>query len=134
MFATKPKRKSNVLLTSIIAIAIVGLASIANADYTDLYNFGGGAGEGETPYGSLVRSGNILYGMTESGGISNKGVIFKIDSDGNNYTTLHNFTGIATDGSAPHGSLTISGNTLFGMTAMGGANNVGVIFLDQEQL
>ena len=32
------------------------------------------------------------------------------------------------DGYVPDGSLTISGNVLYGMTLLGGANNKGIIF------
>jgi len=128
MVDTKIKSNYYAFLASILAVAVIGLVSVANADYTNLYDFTDTVVDGASPYGSLIRSGNVLYGMTENGGISNKGVVFKIDSDGNNYTTLHDFTGVADDGALPHGSLILSESTLYGMAAMGGASNVGVIF------
>ncbi|HTA26320.1 MAG TPA: T9SS type A sorting domain-containing protein [Bacteroidia bacterium] len=42
------------------------------------------------------------------------------------YTILHNFNGV--NGKWPYGSLTLSGNTLFGMATYGGAYDTGCIF------
>lgn len=42
------------------------------------------------------------------------------------YSKLLDFNG--TNGSAPLGSLTLSGNILYGMTSQGGVNNLGRIF------
>lgn len=82
---------------------------------------------GSNPYGSLTLSGSVLYGMTMYGGVNNKGVIFKVNTDGAGYTKLLDFDG-ASKGAYPIGSVTISGNTLFGMTYNGGNNDAGVIF------
>ena len=43
-----------------------------------------------------------------------------------NYAILRDF--VANDGRAPYGSLTLSGNELYGMTSLGGNNKAGVIF------
>ncbi len=45
---------------------------------------------------------------------------------------LHEFAGDAFDGAFPHGSLIISGTTLYGMTCNGGRNNMGMIFKIQR--
>jgi len=45
-----------------------------------------------------------------------------------NYTKLHEFAGGIDDGRYPHGSLTLSNSTLYGMTREGGTNDYGVIF------
>ncbi len=42
------------------------------------------------------------------------------------YTVLHSF--IASTGESPRGSVTVSGNTVFGMTQAGGAHNYGCVF------
>jgi uncharacterized repeat protein (TIGR03803 family) len=55
------------------------------------------------------------------------GVIFKINTDGSGFIKLADFDGTG-HGSKPRGSLTISGTTLYGMTAYGGSNNFGVVF------
>jgi len=63
---------------------------------TVLYSFTGGA-DGGNPQGDLVQdsSGNI-YGTTLYGGGANAGVIFKLDSTGNE-TVLHSFTAGSTE-------------------------------------
>src|SRR6185295_8272588 len=77
--------------------------------------------------GDLVSDGTFLYGMTETGGSAGLGVIFKVKPDGTGYTKLLDFTGAA-NGSKPAGSFFYDGNFLYGMTAMGGANDKGIIF------
>jgi uncharacterized repeat protein (TIGR03803 family) len=77
--------------------------------------------------GNVIRIGNKLYGMTLGGGATLNGVIFSVDTNGNNYDTLHCF-GRGKDGVGPEGSLVASGGVLYGMTQVGGANDVGNIF------
>jgi uncharacterized repeat protein (TIGR03803 family) len=94
---------------------------------TVLYSFTGGT-DGSIPlYGSLVRdaAGN-LYGTTPSGGTSDFGVVFKLDTTGAE-TVLHSFSGA--DGKIPYGTLAVdkSGN-LYGTTYEGGAFGGGVVF------
>ena len=84
--------------------------------------------DGAGPIGPLVRdaSGN-LYGITESGGASGQGVVFKLDPSGKE-TLLYTFTGGA-DGGVPTAGLTrdASGN-LYGTTLFGGTVGAGVVF------
>jgi uncharacterized repeat protein (TIGR03803 family) len=81
---------------------------------------------GGYPEGSLVKSGNKLFGMTMYGGTAYKGTIFSYDLNASDFTILHHFTG--SDGSFPGGSLTLSGTKLYGMTSEGGDENGGVLF------
>ena len=97
-------------------------------NYANLHNFAGGDDDGKYPYGSLTLSGNVLYGMTQDGGSFNDGVIFKINTNGSDYTNLYDFTSSSDDGQNPYGSLIISGDSLAGMTQDGGSFNDGVIF------
>ena len=53
------------------------------------------------------------------------GVVFKLTPSGQ-YTILHAFDG--SDGAAPHALAFGSGGLLYGGTADGGPNGVGVIF------
>ncbi len=85
-------------------------------------------GDGMLPWGSLIVGGSTLYGMTFSGGSNNKGTIFKIDTDGNNFSLLRSFAGGTTDGYSPYGDLLLVGSTLYGMTYWGGTDNKGVVF------
>jgi len=91
-----------------------------------LHQFSGLDSNGNLPEGSLINSGNTLYGMTYEGGINDKGVIFKMDIDGNNYNNIFSFN--ITNGANPYADLTLTGSTLYGMTLKGGTNNLGVIF------
>ena len=101
------------------------VAPEANAQFIKLLDFIGT--NGASPSGSFVSDGTFLYGMTSLGGTNNKGVIFKIKTDGSGYVKLLDFAG-ATNGSNPDGSLFYDGTFLYGMTENGGTNNGGVIF------
>jgi uncharacterized repeat protein (TIGR03803 family) len=105
--------------------------------FTNLHNFTGGCiggPDGEAPYGGLVLSGNTLYGTAWGGGISFRGTVFKVNTDGTGYITLHNFPAISgslgtnSDGAYPFGGLSLSGNTLYGTAQCGGASGWGTVF------
>jgi uncharacterized repeat protein (TIGR03803 family) len=98
-------------------------------NYTDLYDFTGASGY--NPYGSLAKAGNILYGMTNIGGAHNDGTMFSININGSGFTKLLDFNR-STEGANPQGSLTISGNMLYGMAVAGGLYSYGVIFGYQD--
>lgn len=76
----------------------------------------------------IQASDKKFYGTTYSGGASDDGVIYVINSNGTEYTVLHDFTA-ATDGERPYPQL-IEGadGKLYGTTSDGGANGVGTIF------
>jgi uncharacterized repeat protein (TIGR03803 family) len=97
-------------------------------DFALLHSFAAGTTDGAEPCGSLVISGSTLYGMTPYYGAHSKGVIFKIEDDGRDFSLLHSFAGGADDGAFPFGSLVLSGSTLFGMTNNGGENDYGTVF------
>jgi len=93
-----------------------------------LHSFAGGS-DGAVPQGSLTLVGSTLLGMTSAqGGAGGLGTIFMIGVNGTGYTVLHNFS--QSDGSGPNGSLILSasGSTLYGMTALEGADYGGTIF------
>jgi uncharacterized repeat protein (TIGR03803 family) len=103
--------------------------------YTNLHNFTAANTSGSWPYGSLIRSGNVLYGMTSGYGAYGKGNIFSINTDGTGYTDLHDFgggdslsIGDSTAGANPNGTLAISGNVLYGMTYGAGGSDMGNVF------
>ncbi len=93
-----------------------------------IHEFAGGANDGSSPDGSLIVDGSSLYGMTISGGDSNRGVIFKLGIEGADFTILHDFAGGADDGGTPLGSLILNGSGLSGMTMGGGDWDMGVVF------
>ncbi len=96
--------------------------------YTALHYFNSRETNGASPYGSLTLANGALYGTTFIGGASNRGTIFRMDTDGGGYTNLHVFTGVASDGANPMGDLTLSGTNFYGMTSQGGAAGLGVVF------
>ena len=107
--------------------------SYTGGTVTVLHSFTGSSVDGASPLGSLIQSGSTLYGMTSYGGSGSSsrgdGTIFSIDANGTGFRLLHSFTGGATDGAFPYGSLIQSGSTLYGMTSSGGSgSNNGTIF------
>ncbi len=114
-----------------VFLMLIGLCFLVmpvRAQINLLHEFPGSTNDGEMPADSLILSGTTLYGMTNMGGASDYGVIFKVQTNGSGYTVLHEFAGGATDGSYPYGSLIIDGSTLYGMTNGGGADDCGTVF------
>jgi uncharacterized repeat protein (TIGR03803 family) len=70
----------------------------------------------------------MLYGMTQNGGSTNGGTLFRLVGDGSGFAVLHSFTGGALNGRYPLGSPTLSGSKLYGMTYEAGSGNGGTIF------
>ena len=103
--------------------------------FATLYSFtaftSGTNNDGANPLGSLVLSGNTLYGTTSAGGVANGfGSIFKVNTDGTGFATLHLFgvSGVS-DPAYPMAGLALSGSTLYGTTeAGGGAGAGGTVF------
>jgi uncharacterized repeat protein (TIGR03803 family) len=103
----------------------------ASGHQTVLYTFTGGA-DGGNPYGALIRdSAGNLYGTTNQGGISNAGVVYKVDASGQE-TVLYNFCSLAecADGGYPRaGVIRDSAGNLYGTTNYGGTSYyAGVVF------
>jgi len=101
--------------------------------FTNLYSFTalssipytGTNSDGATPVGTLVLSGNILYGTTSGGGSASNGTVFAVNTNGTVFTNLHSFT--SSDGSYPAAGLVLSGDTLYG-TAFSGGTGLGSVF------
>jgi uncharacterized repeat protein (TIGR03803 family) len=92
-----------------------------------LYSFTGGA-DGANPYAGLIMDakGN-LYGNTNAGGGSGKGVVFELDPTTSEYTVLHSFTGGADGGQPFAGLISDAKGNLYG-TATTGGSGAGVVF------
>ena len=84
---------------------------------------------GISPIGELTQAeNNKLYGLTYSGGSSNKGVLYEYDLATEVYTKRHDFGGFQ-DGVNPQSELMSASNgNLYGYTTNGGIDNAGVIF------
>ncbi|HZM06620.1 MAG TPA: choice-of-anchor tandem repeat GloVer-containing protein, partial [Candidatus Saccharimonadales bacterium] len=89
---------------------------------------------GANPTASMVLFDGILYGTAQNGGDSGTGTIFAINTNGIGFAALTNFpptdllTGRNLDGANPASGLILSGNTLYGTTSAGGANDTGTLF------
>jgi uncharacterized repeat protein (TIGR03803 family) len=102
--------------------------------FTNLYSFTG-ISDGAYPAAGLILSGNTLYGTTGGGGSSGYGTVFKVNTNGTGFTTLHSFTatsgpypGTNSDGANPYAGLILSGNTLYGTASQGGGSGYGTVF------
>jgi uncharacterized repeat protein (TIGR03803 family) len=96
--------------------------------------------DGAFPSSSLMLLANTLFGTTSQGGTSGNGTVFKVNTAGTGFMTLHNFTDMIpydafgsvfltnSDGANPIAGLTLSENTLYGTASRGGSSGNGTIF------
>lgn len=83
--------------------------------------------DGRNPLCDLSFLNGKIYGVTQTGGANNQGVIFSFDTTSNVLTNLHDFNG--TNGWNPKGGMILGTNGMyFGTTVGGGANGDGVLF------
>jgi len=112
--------------------------STNGAGYTTLHTFtaliSGTNNDGTHPQAALISSGSTLYGTAGAGGRNNSGTVFNLNNNGTGFTNLHTFDVRAfsppygSNGWTPIGALTLSGNTLYGTTYVGGTNDNGTVF------
>ena len=104
--------------------------NLDGSGYTQLHSFVGGASDGLRPYGSLLVSGSITYGMTANGGSATggQGTLFKMNTNGTGFGLLHSFAGTSADGGIPLGVPWLAGSTLYGTTQQGGSAGDGTVF------
>jgi uncharacterized repeat protein (TIGR03803 family) len=96
-------------------------------NYTLLHTFTGP--DGANPAAPLVQSAANywFYGTTESGGPSNVGIIFRVDSKGD-FEVIHNF-GFGDDvGYDPSVLIQATDGNFYGVNSFGGPHGGGVIF------
>jgi uncharacterized repeat protein (TIGR03803 family) len=99
--------------------------------YSDLFDFNGITGW--SSYATPTVVGGVLYGVTYQGGTNGGGNVFRINTDGSQYTNLFSFLapgGANTTGAYPYGytGLVSSGNKLYGTTSVGGSGGQGTVF------
>ncbi len=122
-------------------VCVIVVASLLNASawaktwhYTLLHNF---CTQDSCADGTMVTAGLVadgkgnLFGITETGGAHNVGVVFELERRRGNYRfeVLHDFCFTCGDGAFPIASLIadVDGN-LYGTTLGGGAHDCGVVF------
>ena len=111
----------------VVGATLTGLSYAGS--HRPIYAFGSGtAGDGMSPYGSLVMdtAGN-LYGTTSGGGAAGMGTVYRITPSGTE-SVIYSFKG-GTDGQAPQAGLCIdAAGNLYGTTTSGGTNKAGTVF------
>ena len=107
--------------------------NLDGSGFTTLHAFSGT--DGSIPVGQLIQATNgFLFGTTRLGGTSNLGTIFMINTNGDAFQVLHNFSDgeIPADGEQPNAGLVLGpGNLFYGTTSLIGtssANMRGTIF------
>jgi uncharacterized repeat protein (TIGR03803 family) len=105
---------------------VVYKVDVANKHETVLYSFAGA--NGANPEGGVISdSAGNLYGTTVNGGASSAGVVYKLDTIGQE-TLLYSFKG-GTDGANPLAGLILnSAGNLYGTASNGGNSLTGVVF------
>jgi uncharacterized repeat protein (TIGR03803 family) len=100
--------------------------------FTVLHHFGITNTDGLTPSGSLILSGNTLFGTTQYATNNGSGTVFAVNTDGNGFSIVHRFSNLFaetnSEGSRPWAELTLSSNILYGTTEEGGTNGFGSVF------
>ncbi|HQQ97292.1 MAG TPA: hypothetical protein PLX35_08510 [Cyclobacteriaceae bacterium] len=106
-----------------------GVIFSANDDgtgYTVKYNFVTDF-PGVSPQSGLTLANGKFYGVTNSGGANDVGLLFEYDPINDTYTKKHDFDG--TNGSYPYSAMVLANNgLLYGLTYQGGTNDYGVLY------
>ncbi len=101
------------------------------ATFTVLHVFGSVSTDGSHPYGGLfLASDGKLYGTTEQAhNGTGLGTVFRIDTDGGNFETIHTFESPASGGQDPQTPLMETPDGfLYGTTLNGGSAGQGCVF------
>jgi uncharacterized repeat protein (TIGR03803 family) len=109
--------------------------NLDGSDYTNLYSFTAlpypdallTNSDGGSPTAGLVLLSNTLYGTAYNGGPSGYGTIFRVNTDGSNFTNLYSFTN-GSDGANPESTLVLAGGILYGTAPNGGNPGAGTLF------
>jgi len=108
------------------SVGVVFSVNTDGTDFTNIYVFNNN-GDGANPEGPLVLGGNTLYGTASYGGSVGWGAVFAVNTDGTGFTNIYSFT-YGSDGATPVCGLVLSGNTLYGVSPVGGDYGEGDIF------
>jgi uncharacterized repeat protein (TIGR03803 family) len=84
--------------------------------------------------GSVLVLSNFLYGVTASGGPAGQGVVFRVSTDGSDFSVLHHFTDNVTMATPPinglsgSGSLVYSNGVIYGTSGINFTGGDGIVF------
>jgi uncharacterized repeat protein (TIGR03803 family) len=102
---------------------VTGVSVGCVPNFTLLYSFAGGTGDGVNPYHSLIHaSDGNFYGTTETGGAHNGGIIFEVSPNGTE-SLFYSFASAAYSG-----LIQASDGNFYGTTASGGTSGRGTVF------
>lgn len=88
-----------------------------------------GVNSGSAPNGSLVQAANgKLYGLVSEGGTNGLGTLFEYEIPTNSFLKKLDFDGPTTGGVPRHSLIEAENGKLYGLTSIGGANNLGSLF------
>lgn len=115
--------------TSYCGSADLGIVWRVSKDGSEivLHNFQGESSDGAVAYaGVIFDSKGDLCGVTEQGGSSGKGTVYRLNRQGA-LTILHSFTGA--DGETPFGGIVKDANdVLYGTSPAGGSSGYGTVW------
>ena len=120
--------RSSLYASAALTAAAVLAAGAHAASFKTLYQFSGGA-DGGAPTGHLVRGSNgAFYGVTETGGASGNGTVFRLDRPRHGtgqwrVTALYSFAG-GSDAATPNNLTMDAAGNLFGTSSAGGGSAV----------
>lgn len=106
-------------MTSAVATLTVNLP----VTYSQPHDYSGN--DGRWPAAGLVLAAGKLYGTTSGSTYNGYGTVFRMSTNGADYTVLKRFQ--AAEGS-PYAGLVQVGSTLYGTTSRGGSNDAGTVF------
>lgn len=111
----------------ILLLTTLMLAGQLSAEsYRILHSFGDSSGDGYAPVAGLALDGGTLYGTTISGGTGGNGTLFRLNTDGTEFTNLHYFAW--SDGANPGAGVVCSDGVMYGTTQSGGGTGNGTVF------
>jgi uncharacterized repeat protein (TIGR03803 family) len=87
--------------------------------------------DGAGPHGGLILRSNVLYGTANNGGAGAVGTVFKLNTDGSEFSTLHSFVytlALPSGGSFPEANPLLIGDTLYGTAQGGGDCDNGTVY------
>jgi uncharacterized repeat protein (TIGR03803 family) len=112
------------------SLGVVFRIDKSGSNLTALHSFPETPNDGYNPTAGLIQGADGgLYGATYYGGATTNGTVFRVSTNGAQYSVLHHFPENNTDGQSPDGAL-VQGpdGSLYGTTYYGGSNNYGAVF------